>query len=210
VSEPPGAPGTPEGAAAPDAPASADRLTPLELFVYAPAGLLTTVGNLDELVAKGRTQIDGQIRTARVVGELAVTFARRDLQSRFSRLVGNRSGSGAPTGTTGPPQPAPAGPSHATPATPARAAAGSPDASPGPVDPGDPVDLAIPGYDTLSASQVVRRLDGLGPGELESVYRHESANRNRRTILHRAGQLLGTEDGGAAPSAPDVPTDPPA
>ena len=58
----------------------------------------------------------------------------------------------------------------------------------------EPVDLAIPDYDTLSASQVVRRLDGLGPGELEAVYRHEAATRGRRTILHRAQQLLGTED----------------
>ena len=55
-------------------------------------------------------------------------------------------------------------------------------------------DLAIPDYDTLSASQVVRRLDGLGLGELEAVYRHEAATRGRRTILHRAQQLLGVED----------------
>jgi hypothetical protein len=41
---------------------------------------------------------------------------------------------------------------------------------------------------------VVRRLDGLGPKELEAVYRHEAATRGRRTILHRAQQLLGSED----------------
>lgn len=65
--------------------------------------------------------------------------------------------------------------------------------------PSGAVDLAIPGYDTLSASQVVRRLDGLGPRELEAVYRHESAGRRRRTILHRAQQLLGLEPTPGAP-----------
>jgi len=78
------------------------------------------------------------------------------------------------------------------PASPPAAAGG--DATPGAVD------LAIPGYDSLSASQVVRRLDGLGPRELDAVYRHESAGRRRRTILHRAQQLLGLEP---TPGAPD-------
>lgn len=51
------------------------------------------------------------------------------------------------------------------------------------------VDLAIPGYDSLSASQVVRRLDSLGPDELEAVERYEAASRGRRTILHRIHQI---------------------
>jgi hypothetical protein len=53
---------------------------------------------------------------------------------------------------------------------------------------------AIEGYDTLSASQVVRRLEGLRPDELEAVVRHETATRGRRTIIHRARQLLGAEE----------------
>jgi hypothetical protein len=76
----------------------------------------------------------------------------------------------------------------------------------------DTVDGAIPGYDTLSASQVVRRLDGLGPVELEAVSRHEANNRRRRTILFRTQQLLGNDDAtasgipsddGASASSPD-------
>jgi len=50
--------------------------------------------------------------------------------------------------------------------------------------------LPIPGYDTLSASQVVPRLDALLPGELEAVRAYESANRGRRTILNRIAQRL--------------------
>ena len=53
------------------------------------------------------------------------------------------------------------------------------------------VDLAIPGYDSLSASQVVRRLDGLGEAELEAVRRYESGSRARRTILNRIAQIRG-------------------
>ena len=67
-------------------------------------------------------------------------------------------------------------------------------------DPADAiiVDTALAGYDTLSASQVVRRLESLGPDELRAVRRHEASHRNRRTILNRAQQLLE----GAEPDRP--------
>ncbi|HEY2427720.1 MAG TPA: hypothetical protein VGI06_02230 [Acidimicrobiales bacterium] len=50
-------------------------------------------------------------------------------------------------------------------------------------------DLAIPGYDSLSASQVVQRLAGLSGTELEAVRRYETATRGRRTILSKVDQL---------------------
>ena len=49
--------------------------------------------------------------------------------------------------------------------------------------------LAIPGYDTLAASQVVQRLSSLRGDELEAIRRYELATRGRRTILHRIAQL---------------------
>ncbi|MFZ0173355.1 MAG: hypothetical protein WAL04_16865 [Acidimicrobiales bacterium] len=49
--------------------------------------------------------------------------------------------------------------------------------------------LAIPGYDTLAASQVVQRLSSLRPDELEAIRRYELSTRGRRTILHRIAQL---------------------
>ena len=49
--------------------------------------------------------------------------------------------------------------------------------------------LAIPGYDSLSAPQVVRRLDGLVDVELEAVRRYEEGHRGRRTILSKIAQL---------------------
>ncbi len=50
-------------------------------------------------------------------------------------------------------------------------------------------DLAIPGYDSLSAPQVVQRLAGLSMEELDAVRSYEAATRHRKTILTRISQL---------------------
>ncbi len=50
--------------------------------------------------------------------------------------------------------------------------------------------LGIPGYDSLSASQVVQRLAGLSSEELVAVGAYETAHRARRTVLTRVNQLL--------------------
>ena len=63
--------------------------------------------------------------------------------------------------------------------------AGNGEAPPGPaVD-----DLSIPDYDSLSASQVVTRLEGLSPEELEAVRAYEATHRGRKTILNKVAQL---------------------
>jgi hypothetical protein len=56
-------------------------------------------------------------------------------------------------------------------------------------------ELPIPAYDTLAASQVVERLASLTPTELDSVRKHESATRRRRTVLHKIAQLNAERDG---------------
>ena len=48
---------------------------------------------------------------------------------------------------------------------------------------------SIPGYDSLSASQVVQRLAGLTQDELEAVRSYEEGGRRRKTILTRVAQL---------------------
>jgi hypothetical protein len=53
----------------------------------------------------------------------------------------------------------------------------------------DAQSLAIPGYDSLSASQVVERLSGLNQEELAAIGSYEAAGRGRRTILNRVAQL---------------------
>lgn len=91
------------------------------------------------------------------------------------------------------PSPAPAPP--APPVSPVPPTPSGPSGPPAPgggpaPEPGSPSEgLAIPGYDALSASQVVARLPGLTGAELEAVRAHEASNRGRRTILNRVSQL---------------------
>jgi hypothetical protein len=50
-------------------------------------------------------------------------------------------------------------------------------------------ELPIPGYDQLAASQVIARLSGLSPTELDRIEAHEVAHRHRRTVLAKISQL---------------------
>jgi hypothetical protein len=77
-------------------------------------------------------------------------------------------------------------------ASPEPPGAGSSDGPVGAAPPQSVDDLAIPGYDSLSASQVVQRLAGLAAEELEAVRMYETATRGRRTILARVSQLQGS------------------
>ena len=49
--------------------------------------------------------------------------------------------------------------------------------------------LALDDYDTLAASQIVKRLGALSADELEAVRGHEANTRGRRTILNKIAQL---------------------
>jgi len=173
------------GAAPGDARITADRL--LDLFVFGPAELamntLRELEHFDEIAAKGRQRIGLQVSNARVIGQLVVTAGRRQLE----HLIGGLASSESPDPVR---SPAAAG-----------ATAPSEPAAPVVAD-GAESDLAIPDYRALSASQVVRRLDGLGPEELAALYSYEATTRGRRTILHRAQQLLGLEEP-PVPSPPD-------
>jgi hypothetical protein len=53
----------------------------------------------------------------------------------------------------------------------------------------DAAGLPIPGYDTLSASQVVQRLPGLSAEGLDAIEAYERAGRARKTVLLRVAQL---------------------
>jgi hypothetical protein len=169
----------------------------LDLIVFGPAGLaLTAVEEFPKLVDKGRNHLEGQARTARIVGQVAVQMGRRQL----SQMASSRSPKVSPSP---PSAPAPAAATEAAPAqaAPAQAApAPSPATSMETAAPtavngnGSVRPLAIPGYDSLSASQVVQRLAGLSQGELVDVRAHEQSHRHRRTILNRVEQLLAGVD----------------
>lgn len=161
-------------------PSPLDRA--LDLVVFAPLGLaLTARDAFPDLVRKGRERVTNQLTAARMIGELAVTMGRNEA----AKLLGRAREAGAARVA------APAGAGRA-PAAPPRGPAGTAAPATRPA-----ADLAIPNYDTLSASQVIERLPGLSPEELEAIRRHEEAGRGRRTILNRVAQLQGSHPNGA-------------
>jgi hypothetical protein len=189
----------------------------LDVLVYAPLGLGLWLRDLapsllETVVARGRAEVDRRqeqaqthITTARSMGQVAIAFGVPELRKRAGRqvdvvrghadrLVENFAPSPAPgNGSARPARPAPATPAPATGVAPAPAVAG-PTAAASPTAPAShrsesSAHLPIPGYDALSASQVVERLVGLGADELDAVRSYELANRNRRTILGKIDQL---------------------
>lgn len=154
--------------------------------MFAPVGVAMNIAeDLPGLVSKGRARVEQELGNARMAGEYVVGRLQRRLAAQLDSLLHGGDG--------GPPEP----PAEEGPAAPKAA---PPSARPAP-DAADAATLgaALADYDTLSASQVVRRLEGLGPEELRAVQRYESATRHRRTILNRASQLL--EEGPAAASS---------
>ncbi|HVV37654.1 MAG TPA: hypothetical protein VHC63_13675 [Acidimicrobiales bacterium] len=176
-----------------------DDKTPIERLLetafYAPLGIAAMVREeLPKLVARGHQEAT----MAKTMGQFAVTMGRAELEKRLKQIAerpaSNRPAS-SPVATaatpaapaTQTPPPAPASPPPAPPAP----AAATAESNGTPVTVHDAQSLAIPGYDSLSASQVVERLAGLNAEELEAIGSYEAAGRGRRTILNRVAQLRG-------------------
>lgn len=149
----------------------------LDLFVYAPVGLVVELQRLlPDLAREGRTRVDQQLTLARFVGRLAVRSGRSEIERRLADL-----------------RPVPATPATTPPADGVVEAVEIDDAdqtleSVGSVGPTE-ADLPLAGYDSLSASQVVNRLAALRADELDLVAAYESSHRRRRTILGKIDQL---------------------
>ena len=148
-----------------------------DVFVYAPIGAAATVVELlPKLARRGRKRV----AITRVIGQVAVVKGQEKVGHLLDQFLET--------------------PVESTP---------TPDAAPVSVPSSDPdleelivvrrihpnydsnaaALLAIPDYDSLAASQVVPRLAGLEPDELEAVRQYEAAHRARRTILSRVAQL---------------------
>jgi len=181
----------------------------LDLFVFAPVGmLLTLTEDLPKLVEKGRGRIESQLGMARMMGEMAApqlqTEATKLVKGLLDRVPAPGPPLAGPPSAASPPaarpsvpdpvaetKPASQVPRTAAAETPAEPPAGSPVPRPAAsVASASPTSLAIPGYDSLSAMQVVSRLAGLSRSELEAVRSYEEAHRHRKTIMNRAEQLL--------------------
>ena len=180
-----------------------EKKTPLEqaldLFVYAPLGLaMVAKDELPRLIDKGRQQVNGQMAMAKMMGEFAVKQGQKEgaklVRQTTERLAtgGGPAMNGAQAAATAP-TPAATATSASTPSAaaspPARAAAPLRNAGSSGRSAPSAAALAIPGYDTLAAPQVVTRLAGLSGDELEAVRTYELATRHRKTIISRIMQL---------------------
>jgi hypothetical protein len=175
-----------------------------ELLVYGPIGLALFVRDsapqfMRMFVARGRTEIDQrrravgeQIDQVRSLGETAATDGgpevlrmlstglatlREKAEEALVALGVSDAATAAPTAETG-----------------TRDGVGGPAADRGAAEPErlvyrDTANLAIPGYDDLSASQIVERLDDLSPADREAIREYEAAHRARHTILGKIEQL---------------------
>lgn len=170
----------------------------LDLLVYAPLGFASSLPEvLPQLAEKGRQRAT----MARAVGEFAVQMGVDQGGKLLRRVLGGSPPGRSPASPSGPaPQTSAAAPPRpSAPAPPSDglerpAANSSPSASAPRTAPTSPsaargAALAIPGYDSLSASQVVARLAGLTRQELEAVRTYEEAGRGRKTVLNRIAQL---------------------
>jgi hypothetical protein len=177
-----------------DARVSEDTKTPVEraveqavdVFVHAPIGLVFDgPGSLPALIKAGRAQV----ANARLIGQFAIQQGQVEATRALARVQAQAAGvlgllghaDGAPRSVSTQSRPA----EHAAPAEPAEPADHA-----APAEAEMPAaELAIPDYDSLSASQVVTRLAGLSAAELDAVRAYETANRGRKTILSKIAQL---------------------
>ncbi|MCL4313758.1 MAG: hypothetical protein M1131_06450 [Actinobacteria bacterium] len=184
----------------------------LDVLVYAPIGLaIATSEEVPKLASKGRTRIEAQLATARTVGELAANYGiqrvdkhiKQVLSAGLDRYLGfkypnqraeqrqpDQHHDDASTSTPVDQHKVSDNPTTEVKSVDKEGEASNRykvDVSEGGVE---EKDLAIPGYDALSASQVVQRLEGLSMEELRTVKEYEMTHRARRTILNKASQLL--------------------
>lgn len=196
-----------------------DNETPIEkaveLFVYAPIGLAmfakdTVPTFMKMFVARGHTELTQRRKTAgtqasnyKTIGQMAVKYGgpevkrqagaaaetvRRRAEETLAGIAANATPEPTTRPTAAPRRPATSTPSTETAAT-NQPAPGAPAASNGASAPVGMSDLPIPGYDLLSATQVIERLEGLARPELLAVKAYELAHRARTTILGKIAQL---------------------
>ncbi len=171
-------------------------------------------------IDRRQDDVQQRVTTARSLGQVALAFGPPMVRQRVERTVADAyhraEGLFGATTSDAVPPPRAAEPSPAPPTTEPTGSAGStgstgwsaatspPRAAGDFASNGGPAsndfatdDLAssaglpIPGYDALSASQVVERLMGLSRDELDAVHAYEASHRQRRTILGKIEQLAG-------------------
>lgn len=114
-------------------------------------------------------RVQREIVLARFIGKLAVDQGLAELRQRLEAVVASPE---VPTASD-------RRPSAAYPTNPAGAPPPAPDAG----------TLALADYDHLPATDIVAKLDGLEPDELDAIEAYERAGRARRTVLGKIDRL---------------------
>lgn len=184
----------------------------VELLVYAPIGLAmfakdTMPTFLKMFVSRGQTEVTKHRKTAeqqagqyRTIGHFAVKYGGPEVQRRAGgaldsvrKVAEDTLGTIAAAAATKPivsnPRPTPYAAPSSQPAPSSRPAPVAP--APGAADAPDLGALPIPGYDLLSATQVIERLEGLSQPDLIAIRAYEITHRARTTILGKISQLAG-------------------
>ncbi len=179
----------------------------VEAILYAPLGIaLDVLDRLPTWVARGKSQAT----LTRLVGKMAVQKGQSEIEGVVSDIFGVKLGAPSSEESDGSDkpdnsdtsetsetsakakpaaQPKSAKPAKETPAKDTKAA--KPKSKKTAKKPKAVLaeDLALESYGTLTASQIVKRLDALSAKQLESVRLFEEANRHRVTILNRIRQI---------------------
>ncbi len=153
----------------------------LDLCVYGPLGLLVTARmKYPQLVEQGRQQLEGHAHLGRFVARFATSKGKEGAEKAMTRL--------RQTASDATPETLPVAPLDTIAAEEVIPVRHDDDDATTAASVGAD-ELAIPSYDTLAASQVVQRLDGLTTDELEAVRRYEAGHRARKTVLGKVTQL---------------------
>jgi phage I-like protein len=150
----------------------------LDLALYAPIGMYTALKEeLPAFTKQGRQVVENRVMLARFIGQMAVQQGRREVDKRLAAR--RPPASSAVVDTV----------AHEDTTSPTRVAATVASVAPDEVPSAD--SLAISGYESLPAVNVVQRLATLTADEIEQIRRFEIANRGRRTILAKIDVLQG-------------------
>ena len=162
----------------------------VELVVFAPLGFALEARRLlPTFVERGRQQV----QMARFVGKFAVQQGQTEATKRLGKVQQQAEAVLGELGLAGEPRRSEPPATAAAPPPPGAGTAAA-EAPTSVVDPPAPASveaatLPISDYDSLSAFQVMPRLEALDPADLDAVRLYEESTRGRRTILNKIAQL---------------------
>jgi hypothetical protein len=156
----------------PSGPSAGADLSPVELLLYAPLGLLL------KGVENTRAEYARRAPMARLMGKLIIDQQRKKKRAQSVSIVKRGPNYLAPRPST---SGVPLTPVHTEPSN---AAEDAPETV-------VLADLPIDGYDTLPGRSLLELFGGLTPDQLRSVLAYETTHRQRATVMNRLIELIG-------------------